>query len=154
MRVSPADTSRSSRATSAARLLEEFTAEPGSVLCALASFWTGVDIVGPALSLVTIDKIPFPRRGEPLIDARRASAARRGQNGFAVVDVPIAATELAQGAGRLIRAVEDRGVVAVFDSRLVRKAYGRTLLSSLPPLWPTTDGAVVEAALRRLVADL
>lgn len=135
-------------------LLETFTSGPGHVLCALASFWTGVDIPGAALSLVTIDKIPFPRREDPLMDARRQAADRSGGSGFAQVDLPAAATDLAQGAGRLIRSVDDRGVVALFDSRLTRKAYGQTLLASLPALYPSTNPDMVEAALARLVANL
>lgn len=137
---------------SRAGLLTQFTSGPGHVLCALASFWTGVDIPGADLTLVTIDKIPFPRRDDPLVNARRSAASRNGGSGFHDIDIPAAATELAQGVGRLIRTVSDKGAVAIFDSRLLTKSYGRLLLDSLPDLYPTRHLEQVTQALIRLTA--
>jgi ATP-dependent DNA helicase DinG len=94
-------------------------------------FWQGVDVPGPALSLVTIDRIPFPRPDEPLLQARRD---RLGRDAFAMVDLPRAATLLAQGAGRLIRSGRDRGVVAVLDRRLATAGYRWELVRALPPM--------------------
>lgn len=133
-------------------LLAAFTSGPGQVLCATASYWTGVDIPGSALLLTVIDKIPFPRKEDPLVDARRSAANRRGRNPFDTVDLPEAARDLAQGAGRLIRTTSDQGVVAVLDSRLRNKSYGGTLRRSLPEFYDTGDLNVALGALRRLAA--
>ncbi|HVM63578.1 MAG TPA: ATP-dependent DNA helicase [Acidimicrobiales bacterium] len=112
-------------------LLARFSGEESSCLFATMGFWQGVDVPGAALSLVTIDRIPFPRPDEPLQAARRERAAGRG---FAAVDLPRAATLLAQGAGRLIRSSTDRGVVAVLDPRLASAAYRWDLVRALPPM--------------------
>jgi ATP-dependent DNA helicase DinG len=114
------------------------------------SLWQGVDVPGPSCSLVIIDRIPFPRPDDPLLTARQRAVAARGGNGFMAVAASHAALLLAQGAGRLLRHAEDRGVVAVLDSRMVRAGYGAYLRASLPPFWTTTDPALVRAALRRL----
>jgi ATP-dependent DNA helicase DinG len=119
-----------------ARLLEEFSAAPEACLFATMSFWQGVDVPGPTLSLVTLDRLPFPRPDDPLLQARRD---RAGTAAFRVVDLPRAATLLAQGAGRLIRGADDRGVVAVLDSRLATAGYRAQLLAALPPMARTTD---------------
>ena len=95
------------------------------------SFWQGVDVPGPALTLVIIDRIPFPRPDDPLMAARREAAGRAG---FQTVDLPRAATLLAQGAGRLISTATDRGVVAVLDPRLANSSYGPALVRALPPM--------------------
>jgi ATP-dependent DNA helicase DinG len=117
------------------------------------SLWQGVDVPGEACQLVLIDRLPFPRPDEPLAAARSAAVDAAGGSGFAAVSVPIAAVRLAQGAGRLIRAADDRGVVAVLDSRLeTAKGYGGYLRRSLPPFWYTTKPEVVRAALKRLSA--
>ena len=110
-------------------LLSRFIDDETSVLCATRSFWQGVDVPGPALTLLTIDRLPFPRPDDPLLQARRD---RAGQRAFATVDLPRAATMLAQGAGRLIRTADDRGVVAVLDSRLGRASYRWTLIKAPP----------------------
>ena len=111
-------------------------------------FWQGVDIPGPALSLVTIDRIPFPRPDDPLLQARRE---RAGAGAFRTVDLPRAATLIAQGAGRLIRTSEDRGVVAVLDSRLATAArYRWDLVDALPPMARTKDREVALAMLTEL----
>lgn len=126
------------------RLLEAFAAEETSCLFATLGFWQGVDIPGPALSLVTLDRLPFPRPDDPLVQARRARA--KG-GAFSLVDLPRAATLLAQGAGRLIRSAEDRGVVAVLDPRLATASYRGVLLAALPPMRRTVERAEVEAFL-------
>jgi ATP-dependent DNA helicase DinG len=126
------------------RLIDEFTQDDTSCLFATMSFWQGVDIPGPTLSLVTIDRLPFPRPDDPLVQARRD---RAGSAAFRVVDVPRAATLLAQGTGRLIRTRRDRGVVAVLDPRLAHASYGRMLVSALPPMRRTTDRDEVIAFL-------
>ena len=95
------------------------------------SFWQGIDVPGPALSLVVIDKLPFPRPDDPLITARRNS---EGAGAFRKIDLPRCATLLAQGAGRLIRSSQDTGVVAVLDSRLAKATYRNVLLKTLPPM--------------------
>ncbi len=116
------------------------------------SLWQGVDVPGPSLRLVVIDRIPFPRPDDPLASARQRAVAARGGNGFMTVAASHAALLLAQGAGRLLRTMSDRGVVAVLDPRLVTKRYGDFLRASLPPFWTTTDPALVRAALGRLSA--
>ena len=128
------------------RLLEEFARDETSCLFATLGFWQGVDIPGRALSLVTIDRLPFPRPDDPLLQARRD---RAGGRAFSLVDLPRAATLLAQGAGRLIRNADDRGVVAVLDPRLATASYRGVLLSTLPPMRRTVDRAEVESFLRR-----
>jgi ATP-dependent DNA helicase DinG len=127
------------------RLLEEFAADETSCLFATLGFWQGVDIPGRALSLVTLDRLPFPRPDDPLLLARRA---RAGSRAFSVVDLPRAATLLAQGSGRLIRTADDRGVVAVLDPRLATASYRSVLLSTLPPMRRTVEFADVERFLR------
>ncbi len=126
------------------RLLEAFSAEESSCLFATLGFWQGVDVPGRSLSLVTLDRLPFSRPGDPVADARRE---RAGDDAFRLVDLPRAATLLAQGVGRLIRSAEDRGVVAVLDSRLATAGYRNTLLAALPPMRRTTDRRVVERFL-------
>lgn len=129
-------------------LLDAFKSEADSCLFATMSFWQGVDIPGAALSLVVIDKIPFPRPDDPLLQARRE---RAGAAAFGRVDLPRAAMMLAQGTGRLIRSAEDKGVVAVLDRRLATsKSYRWQLIGALPPYRRTRDRAEVEAFLRRL----
>ena len=127
------------------RLLEEFARDEPSCLFATMGFWQGVDIPGPALSLVTVDRLPFPRPDDPLLQARRE---RAGGNAFSLVDLPRAATLLAQGAGRLIRTADDRGVVAVLDPRLATASYRGVLLSTLPPMRRTVERDEVASFLR------
>jgi ATP-dependent DNA helicase DinG len=119
-----------------AALLENFSAMAESCLFATMGFWQGVDVPGPTLSLVVIDRIPFPRPDDPLLSARRD---RIGSSAFRAIDLPRAATLLAQGAGRLIRGPEDKGVVAVLDSRLARASYREALLRVLPPMRRTIE---------------
>jgi ATP-dependent DNA helicase DinG len=131
-------------------LVARFRAGPGSALFATQGFWQGVDLPGHLCRLVAIDRIPFPRPTDPLVAARRAAATARRENDFNAVDLPAAATLLAQGAGRLIRTTTDSGVVAVFDRRLATKGYRQTLLATLPPLRRTIDRAQMVAVLGAL----
>jgi ATP-dependent DNA helicase DinG len=133
-------------------LVKQFAAEPDTCLFGTMSLWQGVDVPGHSCRLVVIDRIPFPRPDDPLMTARSRAVAQAGGNGFMSVSATHAAVRLAQGAGRLIRSTEDRGVVAVLDSRLATERYGAFLRGSLPPLWGTTDRRVVADALRRLAA--
>jgi ATP-dependent DNA helicase DinG len=114
-------------------LIEKFKERMGSVLFATASFWEGVDVVGEALSLVVIDKLPFAPPDEPLTAARAARLADEGRDPFAEYHVPRAGLQLAQGFGRLIRHRSDRGVVALLDRRATTRGYGRSVLAGLPP---------------------
>jgi ATP-dependent DNA helicase DinG len=135
-----------------ALLVEKFAADPETSLFGTLSLWQGVDVPGPSLSLVLIDRIPFPRPDDPLLTARQRAVAARGGNGFMTVAASHAALLLAQGAGRLLRRSDDRGVVAVLDSRMATARYGGYLQASLPPFWPTTDAQRVRQALARLRA--
>jgi ATP-dependent DNA helicase DinG len=113
-------------------LLQAFQEEP-SVLFASASFWEGVDVPGEALSLVAMDKLPFASPGDPLVAARIRRMEQRGEEPFGGYQLPQAALALKQGFGRLIRTRDDRGIVAILDSRLHARSYGRALVASLPP---------------------
>ena len=133
-------------------LVEAFAAEEDSCLVGTLSLWQGVDVPGRACRLVIIDRIPFPRPDDPVAQARSEAVAAGGGNGFMSVSAAHAALLLAQGAGRLIRRSEDRGVVAVLDPRLRTARYGAFLARSMPGLWPTRDRDVVLGALARLAA--
>ncbi len=126
-------------AGSKAALIGEFAAHEETSLFATMSFWQGVDVPGPSCSLVVIDRLPFPRPDDPVLQARRERAERSGHCAFGLIDLPRAATLLAQGAGRLIRSTHDRGVVAVLDSRLATAGYRWKLLEALPPMRRTRD---------------
>jgi ATP-dependent DNA helicase DinG len=128
-------------------LVARFSTEEHSCLFATMGFWQGVDVPGSALSVVAIDRLPFPRPDDPLLQARRASL---GRNAFGTIDVPRAATLLAQGTGRLIRSRSDRGVVAVLDSRLGTARYRWDLIRALPPMRRTRHRSEVEAFLAPL----
>jgi ATP-dependent DNA helicase DinG len=131
-------------------LVRRFAEDEETSLFGTLSLWQGVDVPGPSLSLVLIDRIPFPRPDDPLITARQRAIAAHGGNGFMAVAASHAALLLAQGAGRLLRGVDDRGVVAVLDSRMATARYAGFLRASLPPFWSTTDSERVRAALERL----
>jgi ATP-dependent DNA helicase DinG len=132
-------------------LVRRFREDRATCLLGVMSLWQGVDVPGDACQLVVIDRLPFPRPDEPLAAARAAAVDTAGGSGFASVSVPIAAVRLAQGVGRLIRSADDRGVIAVLDSRLESaRGYGAFLRRSLPPFWYTTRPDVVLGALRRL----
>ena len=129
-------------------LLEQFSDDHATSLFATMSFWQGIDVPGPSLSLVVIDRLPFPRPDDPLLAARRALI---GPDAFAQIDVPRAATLLAQGAGRLIRTANDRGVVAVLDPRLARgRSYRWAIIAALPPMPRTREREDAESFLRRI----
>ncbi len=128
-------------------LLETFRRTPGAVLLATASFWQGVDVAGEQLSCVIIDKLPFASPGDPVVQARIERLRARGGNPFADYQVPVAVLMLKQGLGRLIRTATDRGILAVLDSRLVERSYGRRFLESLPPARLVHDRAQVESFL-------
>ena len=134
------------------QLVKEFAESEETCLFGTLSLWQGVDVPGSSLRLVVIDRIPFPRPDDPLASARTRAADYRGGSGFMEVSASHAALLLAPGAGRLLRSIDDRGVVAVLDPRLITKRYGEYLRASLPPFWQTTDPAVVRGALRRLSA--
>ncbi|MGN6330972.1 MAG: ATP-dependent DNA helicase [Motilibacteraceae bacterium] len=136
-----------------AELVRQFARDPRTCLFGTLSLWQGVDVPGSALQLVVIDRIPFPRPDDPLASARAAAVESSGGNGFMAVSASYAALRLAQGAGRLIRTMDDRGVVAVLDARLATARYGSFLRATLPPFWETTDREQVLAALRRIDAD-
>ena len=131
-------------------LTRRFTADEATSLFGTLSLWQGVDVPGATCQLVIIDRIPFPRPDEPLTVARQRAVAEAGGNGFMAVAATHAALLLAQGSGRLIRRVTDRGVVAVLDPRLLTARYGTFLRASMPDMWPTTDREIVIGALRRL----
>ena len=131
-------------------LVQQFADDAETSLFGTLSLWQGVDVPGPSLSLVLIDRIPFPRPDDPLLTARQRAVAARGGNGFMAVAASHAALLLAQGAGRLLRRIDDRGVVAVLDSRMATARYGGYLRVSLPPFWATTDSNRVRGALERL----
>lgn len=134
-------------------LVARFAADEPTCLFGTLSLWQGVDVPGPACRLVVIDRIPFPRPDDPVRSARSDAVAAAGGNGFMSVSATHAALLLAQGAGRLVRSGEDRGVVAVLDPRLATARYGEYLQRSMPPFWRTTDRELVVAALRRLAGS-
>jgi ATP-dependent DNA helicase DinG len=133
-------------------LARQFVEDPHTCLFGTLSLWQGLDVPGDTCQLVLIDRIPFPRPDDPLMSARQRAADQAGGNGFMQVAATHAALLLAQGSGRLIRSTTDRGVVAVLDPRLATARYGGFLKASLPPMWTTTDPAVVRKALARLAA--
>ena len=133
-------------------LARQFVEDPHTCLFGTLSLWQGLDVPGDTCQLVLIDRIPFPRPDDPLMSARQRAADRAGGNGFMQVAATHAALLLAQGSGRLIRTLTDRGVVAVLDPRLVTARYGTFLKASLAPMWTTTDPAVARKALARLAA--
>lgn len=128
-------------------LIAEFKSDPSICLFATAGLFQGIDIPGETLSLVTIDRLPFPRPDDPLLDARREAA---GADAFRLVDLPRATTMLAQAAGRLIRSVHDQGVVAIFDPRLNKAGYRWDVVHALPPMKRTRHRAEAEAFLHHL----
>ena len=142
------------RGDAVAPLVEKFASDETSVLLGTMTLWQGVDVPGAACTLVAIDRIPFPRPDDPVMSARAAEVDAAGGSGFMSVSLPRAALLLAQGTGRLIRNVDDRGVVAILDSRIVNKRYGSVLLNSIPPLWRTSDPQIIRESLQRLAEQV
>ncbi|MEU8505881.1 ATP-dependent DNA helicase [Streptomyces brevispora] len=120
-------------------LIKNFAASPETCLFGTLSLWQGVDVPGASCQLVVMDRIPFPRPDDPLMSARQKAVEEAGGNGFMAVAATHAALLMAQGAGRLVRATGDKGVVAVLDPRLANARYGSYLRASLPDFWYTTD---------------
>ncbi|MEU3599913.1 ATP-dependent DNA helicase [Streptomyces sp. NPDC006798] len=133
-------------------LIKNFAADPGTCLFGTLSLWQGVDVPGPSCQLVIMDRIPFPRPDDPLMSARQKAVEEDGGNGFMAVAATHAALLMAQGAGRLVRATGDRGVVAVLDPRLATARYGSFLKASLPDFWYTTDRNQVRRSLSAIDA--
>ncbi len=120
-------------------LLDRFQNEPNSLLLGAASFWEGVDVPGPALSVVVVDKLPFAAPEDPVLEATLKAVRERGENPFARVQLPRAVLTLKQGAGRLIRQAEDCGILILGDPRLRSRGYGKVFLNSLPPMPPLAN---------------
>jgi ATP-dependent DNA helicase DinG len=132
------------------KLLEGFRNDESSVLVATMGFWEGVDVVGDACQLVLIDRVPFPRPDDPLWNARRAAATDAGLSAFATVDLPRAVNLTAQGAGRLIRSIDDEGMIVLCDRRVQTKSYGRVIVNTLPEMPIITDRNEAIAYLKGL----
>lgn len=135
-------------------LVDEFRTDRDSCLVGTMSLWQGVDVPGPSCRLVVIDRIPFPRPNDPVVQARSRDAEKRGYSGFNLVSRNHAALMMAQASGRLLRSVTDRGVVAVLDKRMTTKNYGGFIRASMQPLWPTSEPEIVYGALTRLCESL
>ncbi len=135
-------------------LVKEFGEDTNSCLFGTMSLWQGVDVPGDSCRLVIMDRIPFPRPDDPLSAARTRAVAESGGNGFMAVSAYHAAIRMAQGAGRLVRSVNDRGVVAVLDSRIATQRYGSYLVKALPPFWTTQNKEVTLGALERLASSI
>ena len=133
------------------RLIQMFLEDENSCIFASQSFFQGVDLPGRTLSLVVLDKLPFPRPDDPLLEARREAVGK--DVAFGQIDLPIAATSLAQAAGRLIRTANDKGVVAVLDRRLAVAGYWRTLIGALPPMTRTRNREEIEKFLQDITDD-
>ncbi|MEU7282308.1 ATP-dependent DNA helicase [Streptomyces sp. NPDC045431] len=133
-------------------LIKNFAGDAETCLFGTLSLWQGVDVPGPNCQLVVMDRIPFPRPDDPLMSARQKAVEEAGGNGFMAVAATHAALLMAQGAGRLVRATGDRGVVAVLDPRLATARYGSYLRASLPDFWYTTDRNQVRRSLAAIDA--
>ncbi|MGF6720739.1 ATP-dependent DNA helicase DinG [Paraburkholderia sp. GAS41] len=135
-------------------LLDRFRSYGNAILVGSQSFWEGVDVRGDALSLVVIDKLPFAPPDDPVLAARLDALTKKGLSPFAVHQLPQAVITLKQGAGRLIRAETDRGVLMICDTRLVDKPYGRRIWQSLPPFKRTREIDVVREFFEERAAPL
>jgi ATP-dependent DNA helicase DinG len=135
------------------RLLEAFRELGNAVLLGTSSFWEGVDVKGPALSVVVIDRLPFASPGDPVLKARLELMRNEGRNPFMEYQLPQAVIALKQGVGRLIRDATDQGVMVLCDPRLTGKPYGRVFRDSLPPMRPTRELDEVTRFLRKALAE-
>ena len=133
-------------------LLEAFRESGNGVLLGSASFWEGVDVIGEALSLVVIDKLPFAAPDDPVMEARSEQLRRAGGNPFMQLYLPAAVIALKQGAGRLIRDVNDRGALVICDPRLSTRSYGAIFRASLPPMREASSKLEVENFLRETIS--
>ncbi|MFE0193914.1 ATP-dependent DNA helicase [Streptomyces sp. NPDC058989] len=133
-------------------LIRTFAADARTCLFGTLSLWQGVDVPGANCQLVVMDRVPFPRPDDPLMSARQKAVEESGGNGFMAVAATHAALLMAQGAGRLVRATGDRGVVAVLDPRVERARYGSFLRKSMPDFWYTTDRNQVRRSLAAIDA--
>lgn len=127
-----------------AALLDQFRQAGNGVLLGTASFWEGVDVRGPALSCVIIDRLPFASPSDPVLSARLDTLRKNGVSPFRAYQLPAAVIALKQGVGRLIRSSEDRGVLMLCDPRLLSRPYGKAFLNSLPSMHRTRSLAKVE----------
>jgi len=132
-------------------LLEQFRNSGSGVLLGSASFWEGVDVIGEALTLVLIDKLPFAAPDDPVMEARSDQLRRSGGNPFMQLFLPAAVIALKQGAGRLIRDVNDRGALVICDPRIRTRSYGRIFQDSLPPMRKAENQSEVEQFLRESI---
>jgi len=126
-------------------LLDDFKQKGNAVLLGTSSFWEGIDVRGEALSTVIIDKLPFSSPGDPVLKARLDAMEKQGRKPFIEYQLPTAVIALRQGIGRLIRDVNDRGVLLLCDPRLLKKSYGHMFLNSVPDMRRTRDISEVEA---------
>jgi ATP-dependent DNA helicase DinG len=133
-----------------AALLGDFTKDVHSVLLATTSFWQGVDVPGQSLSVVVIDRLPFARPNRPITKARSNRIEQNGGDPFNDYSLPEMTLTLKQGLGRLLRNSTDRGLLAVMDNRLISTAYGKKVLSSLPPSPITSDFSKVKKFLKKI----
>lgn len=133
-------------------LIRAFASDARTCLFGTLSLWQGVDVPGVNCQLVVMDRVPFPRPDDPLMSARQKAVEEAGGNGFMAVAATHAALLMAQGAGRLVRATGDRGVVAVLDPRVERARYGSFLRKSMPDFWYTTDRNQVRRSLAAIDA--
>ena len=134
-------------------LVEDFKASGNGILLGSASFWQGVDVPGSALSLVVIDKLPFQPPDDPVLEARSRHLQARGESAFARLQLPAAVIRLKQGAGRLIRTLDDRGVLVIGDPRLASKSYAHAFIDSLPPMPRTRHAERARAFFRADVSN-
>jgi ATP-dependent DNA helicase DinG len=136
------------------QLLKEFRTSPQAVLFGLKTFWEGVDVAGEALSLVVIDKLPFPAKNDPVVRAKQEYIKSTGQNDFTTYSLPQITLALKQGVGRLIRSDSDEGVMAILDTRLHTKFYGKSILSCLPPATQVITFGYVQSFFSNIREDV
>jgi len=127
------------------QLIETFRDDITSVLLGVASFWEGVDVKGEALTVLLIDKLPFPSPKDPIVDAMHS---KLGRSAFRQYDLPLAIIKLRQGSGRLIRTMTDRGILVLCDRRLLEKSYGKQFLEAIPSMRITRDIREIEEFLK------